>query len=113
MLAPGIPMIFIGQSFLEDKQWADDAGTYPGLLLWWEGLDFGQDANMGRFHRFIEVLIRLRRGETALRNETLSVLHVHEENRILAFQRWLPEVGRDVVVVASLIELPVLLSVGI
>ena len=34
-----IAMIFMGQSFLEDKQWADDAGTYPGLLLWWEGLD--------------------------------------------------------------------------
>ena len=102
MLAPGIPMLFMGQSFLEDKQWADDAGYYPGLLLWWEGLDFGQDANMGRFHRFMEELIRLRRAEPALRSETLSVLHVHEENRILVFQRWLPEIGRDVVVVASL-----------
>ena len=61
-----------------------------------------QDANMGRFHRFMEELIRLRRAEPALRSETLSVLHIHEENRILAFQRWLPEVGRDVVVVASL-----------
>jgi 1,4-alpha-glucan branching enzyme len=57
---------------------------------------------MGRFHHFMEELIRLRRAEPALRSETLSVLHVHEENRILVFQRWLPEVGRDVVVVASL-----------
>jgi 1,4-alpha-glucan branching enzyme len=102
MLAPGIPLIFMGQSFLEDKQWADDAGNHPELLLWWDGLDFGKDAHMGRFHRFMEELIWLRRAEPALRSETLSVLHVHEENRILAFHRWLPTVGRDVVVVASL-----------
>jgi 1,4-alpha-glucan branching enzyme len=102
MLAPGIPMLFMGQSFLEDKQWADDAGSHPDLLLWWDGLDFGKDANMGRFHRFMEELIRLRRVEPALRSETLSVLHVSEENRILAFQRWLPDIGRDVVVIASL-----------
>ena len=102
MLAPGIPMIFMGQSFLEDKQWADDAGSHPDLLLWWDGLDLGKDANMGRFHRFMEELIRLRRAEPALRSETLGVLHVHNDNRILAFERWLPGEGRDVVVVASL-----------
>ncbi|HTI70261.1 MAG TPA: alpha amylase C-terminal domain-containing protein [Candidatus Limnocylindria bacterium] len=102
MLAPGIPMVFMGQSFLEDKQWADDAGNYPGLLLWWDGLDFGKDPHMGRFHRFMEELIRLRRTEPALRSDTLSVLHANDENRILAFQRWLPGIGRDVVVVASL-----------
>jgi 1,4-alpha-glucan branching enzyme len=102
MLAPGIPMVFMGQSFLEDKQWADDPGYYPGLLLWWDGLDYGKDPHMGRFHRFMEELIRLRRGEPALRSETLSVLHVREDTRVLAFHRWLPDVGRDVVVVASL-----------
>jgi Alpha amylase, C-terminal all-beta domain len=37
-----------------------------------------------------------------LRSETLSVLQVRNDNRILAFQRWLPGEGRDVVVVASL-----------
>jgi 1,4-alpha-glucan branching enzyme len=57
---------------------------------------------MGNFHRFMEALIRLRRSEPALRSETLSVLYVNEENRILAFHRWLPGIGRDVVVVASL-----------
>jgi 1,4-alpha-glucan branching enzyme len=34
----------------------------------------------------------------------LDVFHVHEENRILAFQRWIPGVGGDVVVVVSLNE---------
>lgn len=102
LLAPGIPMVFMGQSFLEDKQWADDAGNHANLLLWWEGLDFGQDQHMGRFHRFMEELIRLRRAEPALRSETLNVLHAHDSNRVLAFHRWLPDVGRDVVVVASL-----------
>ena len=102
MLAPGIPMLFMGQCFLEDKQWADDAGAHPELLLWWDGLDLGKDVHMGRFHRFVEALIHLRRSEAALRSETLSVLHVNEENRILCFQRWVPGEGRDVVIVASL-----------
>jgi 1,4-alpha-glucan branching enzyme len=102
LTAPGIPMIFMGQSFLEDKQWADDATNHPNLLLWWEGLDFGRDPNMGRFHRFMEELCWLRRSEPALRSETLNTLHARDDTRVLAFHRWLPGEGRDVVVVASL-----------
>jgi len=30
--------------------------------------------------------------------------HVHDDNRVLAFHRWLDGIGRDVVVVASLSE---------
>ncbi len=101
MTAPGIPMLFMGQCLLEDKQWADDAANHANLLIWWDGLDWGKDPHMGRFHRFIEELVRLRRSQPALRAETLSLLGVHEGNRVLAFHRWVPNEGRDVVVVAS------------
>ena len=102
MTSPGIPMLFMGQSFLEDKKWADDAANYPGLLLWWEGLDNGKDPHMGRFHRFMEELIWLRRNEPALRSETINAFHTNPDDRILAYHRWVPGVGRDVVVVVSL-----------
>jgi len=102
LTAPGIPMLFMGQEFLEDKQWADDAGNHQGLLIWWDGLDWGKDPHMGRFHRFMEELVWLRRTQSALRGEALNVLHVNNNNRVLAFHRWIEGEGRDIVVVASL-----------
>ena len=33
MTAPGIPMLFMGQEFLEDKRWADDPVNHPGTLI--------------------------------------------------------------------------------
>lgn len=100
--APGIPMIFMGQEFLEDKQWSNDPVWQPGNLIWWDGLDYGKDPVQARFHRFMEALIWFRRRYDALRSETLSVLHVSEENRVLAFHRWVPGVGKDLVILASL-----------
>jgi 1,4-alpha-glucan branching enzyme len=37
LTAPGVPMIFMGQEFLEDKYWTDWPGR-PELLIWWDGL---------------------------------------------------------------------------
>jgi 1,4-alpha-glucan branching enzyme len=34
----------------------------------------------------------------------VRVFHVHKQNRVIAFHRWIEGVGRDVVVVASLNE---------
>jgi 1,4-alpha-glucan branching enzyme len=53
---------------------------------------------------FTSDLIALRRRQPALRGEGLNVFHVHNQNRIVAFQRWVEGAGRDVVVVASLNE---------
>ena len=39
-----------------------------------------------------------------MRGSGLNVFHTHNENRILAFHRWIPGEGHDVVVVASLKE---------
>lgn len=55
-------------------------------------------------HRFTRDLMWLRRKHPALRGDGLNVFHVHNNNRVMAFHRWLPNVGRDVVVVASLNE---------
>jgi 1,4-alpha-glucan branching enzyme len=102
MTAPGIPMIFMGQDFLEDKRWSDNPRDFPGHLIWWEGLDGGKDQEMVKFHRFMEELIWLRRNQPALRQGLLNVFHYRDDNRILAFHRWIEGYGCDIVVVASL-----------
>lgn len=102
LTAPGVPMIFMGQEFLEDKYWTDWQGR-PELLIWWEGLE-GKDKAMIDQHRFTRDLMWLRRKHPALRGDGLNVFHVHNNNRVMAFHRWLPNVGRDAVVVASLNE---------
>jgi 1,4-alpha-glucan branching enzyme len=99
MTAPGVPMIFMGQEFLEDKPWSDNAGV--GDNIWWGGVD-GADRNMVNHLRFTSDLIALRRRQPALRGEGLNVFYVHDQNRVIAFQRWVDGAGRDVVVVASL-----------
>jgi 1,4-alpha-glucan branching enzyme len=98
---PGIPMLFMGQEFLEDKQWSDDVNGHPELRLFWPGLE-AAEPTMRDFLRFTRELIALRWRRPALRAEGFALIHVHDENRILAFHRWIPGVGGDVVVVASL-----------
>jgi 1,4-alpha-glucan branching enzyme len=99
LTAPGIPMLFMGQEFLEDKQWNDT----PDLanLIWWAGLE-GGDKTMADFLRFTRELIMLRRNHPALRGDGCAIIHSHNDNRVLAFQRWVEGQGNDVVVVASL-----------
>ena len=101
LTAPGIPMLFMGQEFLEDKQWSDDPNS--GQLIWWAGLEQG-DKPMTDHLRFTQELIRLRRRLAGLRSGSINVFHVHSMNRVLAFHRWIEGIGRDVVVVASLNE---------
>jgi 1,4-alpha-glucan branching enzyme len=101
LTAPGIPMLFMGEEFLEDKQWNDD--PFSGNQLYWEGLAFG-DKQMEDFLRFTRELIGLRHRQPALSGEGCRIIHSHNENRVLVFQRWVEGVGRDVVVAASLNE---------
>ncbi|HMJ90518.1 MAG TPA: alpha amylase C-terminal domain-containing protein, partial [Candidatus Acidoferrum sp.] len=102
LTAPGVPMIFMGQEFLEDKYWTDYPKR-PELLIWWEGLE-GKDKAMSDQHRFTRDLMWLRRKHPALRGDGLNVFHVHNDNRVIAFHRWVPGAGRDLIVVASLNE---------
>ena len=59
---------------------------------------------MADFHRFTRDLIALRRRHPALRADPIAVYATDHANRVLAFNRWVPGAGRDVVVVASLGE---------
>jgi len=103
LTAPGIPMLFMGQEFLEDKPWSDNPAFDRGTLIWWEGLERGEKP-MVDYLRFSQELIALRRRQPALRGEWINVFHVNDEARVIAFHRWLDGIGRDVVVVATLSE---------
>jgi 1,4-alpha-glucan branching enzyme len=94
--APGIPMVFQGQEFLEKGWFRDDVP-----LDWWRNEEFH---GLVRLYRD---LIRLRRnadGDTAgLRGEGLSVHHVDEDGNLLAYHRWAEGgPGDDVVVIANM-----------
>jgi 1,4-alpha-glucan branching enzyme len=102
LTAPGVPMMFMGQEFLEEKLWSDDPHR-ADCLIWWDGLA-GADRHMGDFHQLTRDLIWLRRRHPALRSDPITVYPPDNDNRVLAFQRWVPDAGRDVVVVASLRE---------
>jgi len=99
LTATGIPMLFMGEDFYEDKQWSDDNSD---LLIYWDGLK--SDRTLIDFNRFMRELIWLRRKHPALRAEGIATILMDDFNRVLAFQRWIPGVGRDVIVVASLNE---------
>ena len=102
LTAPGIPQIFMGEEFLEDKQW-DCIPTEPNVLIWWAGLNSG-DKSMTDFLRFMQDLIRLRWRQPAIRSDNVATFHVHDQNRVIAYHRWLEGAGRDVIVVVSLNE---------
>ncbi len=101
LTAPGVPMLFMGQEFLEDKQWADDFVSHHDLLLYWAGLDQG-DRQMLDHLRFTRELLDLRRRSPGLRGQGFRVVHAHDQNRVLAFHRWVEGEGHDVIVVAHL-----------
>jgi len=102
LTAPGIPQLFMGQEFLEDKQWSWDPKS--ANLIWWAGLHSGSDSAMENQLRFTQELIRLRWNFPALRGENVHPFHVHNQNRVIAFHRWLESVGQDVIIVATLAE---------
>jgi 1,4-alpha-glucan branching enzyme len=102
LTAPGIPQLFMGQEFLEARQWSSDPAS--ANLIDWNGLDPGGDKAMADHLRFTQDLIRLRWNQPALRGENMSPFHVHSQNRVIAFHRWLDGSGNDVIVVATLAE---------
>jgi 1,4-alpha-glucan branching enzyme len=102
LTAPGIPQIFMGQEFLEDKQWSWDP-TSPNLI-WWAGLNPGADTARADHLRFTQDLIRLRWNYPALRGDNVNAFHIHNLNRVIAFHRWLDDTAQDVIVVATLAE---------
>lgn len=102
LTAPGIPMLFMGQEFMEDKYWSDSPNYFADTLIWWDGLN--SDKAMQDHLRFVRELIQIRMKHRALCGDRINVFHVQNDNRVLAFHRWLEAAGEDVVVAVSLRE---------
>jgi 1,4-alpha-glucan branching enzyme len=71
------------------------------LLLHWAGLDQG-DQQMLDHLRFTSELIRLRWQYPGLRGQGFRVVHFDDQNRVLAFHRWVEGEGHDVMVAVHL-----------
>jgi 1,4-alpha-glucan branching enzyme len=103
LTAPGIPQLFMGQEFLAANPWNCDPRD-SAHLIGWNGLETGSDRAMVDHLRFTQDLIRLRWNQPALRGEDVNPFHVHDQDRVIAFHRWLDGTGNDVIVVATLAE---------
>lgn len=93
--APGVPMIFQGQEFLEDG-WFDDQ----------RALDWSKTAVNAGTLALYRALIRLRRnldGYThGLQGRSIRILRADDEKKLLAYHRWsYGGPGDDVIVVAN------------
>lgn len=98
--APGIPMLFQGQEFLEGGWFRD---TVP--------LDWDQNDEFHGIVRLYRDLIRLRLnrdgGTRGLCGQFTQVYHLHDERKVIAFHRW--DKGGpadDVVIVANFFHEP-------
>lgn len=93
--APGIPMIFQGQEFLQGGWFRDDVP-----------LDWDNSRSYRGIVRLYRDLMALRRnlgGETrGLQGQHIDVYHVNNDANVLAFQRWQDHgPGDDVVIVVN------------
>jgi 1,4-alpha-glucan branching enzyme len=103
LAAPGIPALFMGQEFLEDKNWSDNRGVDD--LIWWQGLGETNSA-MRDFMRFTADLIEVRRSQPALRGSGARVSRAENFERVIVLHRWIEGEPLDVVVAANLAEQP-------
>ena len=91
MTSPGIPMLFMGQEILAHEPWNDTPGADTSIP--WAALEAG-DKIFSRFPALrARELIGVRRRYEALRGEGCAIIHVHDDNRVLAFQRWVEGQG--------------------
>lgn len=96
LTAPGIPMIFQGQEFLEGGWFRDNVP-----------LDWDRNDEYHGIVRLYRDLIRLRRDffstTRGLKGSGLNIIHANDDLNVLAFQRWYDHgPGDDVVVIANL-----------
>ncbi len=92
--APGVPMIFQGQEFLEDAWFHDQDPIDWTRLRKFEGIF--------RLYRELILLRRNGRGFTrGLRGQHVHVYHVNNFDKLLAFHRWDKGGPRDSVVVVA------------
>jgi len=94
MTAPGIPMIFMGQEFLEWGAWSDAVA-----------LDWAKADRFAGIRSLYRDLIRLRRNwfdtTRGLAGHNVNVHHVNRADKVIAFHRWAGGGPRDDVVVIA------------
>jgi len=94
MTSPGIPMIFMGQEFLEWGYWSDA-----------DPLNWGQKVTYAGIWNLYRDLIRLRRDwystTKGLSGNNVNVHHVSTSNKIVAYHRWLNGGAKDDVIVLA------------
>jgi len=100
--ARGIPMLFMGEEFLEEQQWTDAVESPESPLIDWAGAASNQV--MENYLSFTQALLWLRRSQPALRGEQLRVSTADSFTRVLAIHRWLDGSGQDVLFVFNLQE---------
>ena len=102
LVGRGLPMIFMGQEFLEDKPWSDDVKFHSSLFIFWDGLK--SDRAMKDHLQFCRDWIWMRRLQPAMRSEFLRVFAQDSIDRVLGVHRWIEGEGRDVIFIANLQE---------
>ena len=95
-------MLFMGEEFLEDKQWDDAVKVFPNLLIDWAGLTTNKV--MQDYLQFTKDLVVLRRSYPALRGESLRVSTADSFQRVLAIHRWIESAGEDMLFVFNVQE---------
>jgi 1,4-alpha-glucan branching enzyme len=95
MTAPGIPMMFQGQEFLEDGYFQDG-----------DPLDWSKTQTFSGILKMYKDLVALRRDQQGttrgLRGNNVNVFHINDNDKVIAFHRWdQGGAGDDVVVVAN------------
>jgi 1,4-alpha-glucan branching enzyme len=93
LTAPGIPMLFQGQEFMED-----------GSFNHWRALDWAKAERFGGILQLYKDLVALRRNQPGhtrgLLGQSFKVLHLHEDNNMMAYHRWDQGGAGDDVVIA-------------
>jgi 1,4-alpha-glucan branching enzyme len=102
MTAPGIPMLFQGQEFLEDEWFRDE------VPIDWNKLE--RFAGLQALYRDLIALRRNLGGVSAgLSGQNIETHHVDHTNKVLGFHRWREGgAGDDVIVIVNLSAQPVL-----
>jgi 1,4-alpha-glucan branching enzyme len=94
LTTPGLPVLFMGEEFLEDKQWTESMRLNPNEI----------DVHGQDFQGFVTELLTLRRRTRSLRADHVNVFYVSNQDRIIAFHRWNEGLPEEAVVVLSLNE---------
>jgi 1,4-alpha-glucan branching enzyme len=95
ILSAGTPLFFMGEEIGAQKSYKFDT-----FLKNREDLKSERKGEGRRLFKFYQDLIRFRLGHSGLRSHNIEVIHVHNNNRVIAFLRW--DEGEKLFVIGSL-----------